>query len=195
MTATAWAEINECPTGRFLNSGPTTVVSDSFNRADSSTSLGSADTGQAWTALVGTWGITSNQAYNPVGGGDNQCTAVVDAGVSDCTVQVTKPNSHDAGFVFRVVDANNYLMFTEAGVLYKRVGGGFTSIATCAVGSDGDVLAAVLSGTSVIVKRNGTQIVSVTESTHQSATKHGLRNYFPSFGASELFDDFTVTVP
>jgi hypothetical protein len=36
-----------------------TVVSDSFNRANSG-SLGSADTGQAWSLLAGTFGITSN---------------------------------------------------------------------------------------------------------------------------------------
>lgn len=38
-------------------------ITDSFNRANSTTTLGNTDTGQAWTVLAGTWGISSNQAY------------------------------------------------------------------------------------------------------------------------------------
>jgi len=41
-----------------------TSILDSFDRADSATTLGSADTGQAWTAHSSTWGITGNLAYN-----------------------------------------------------------------------------------------------------------------------------------
>lgn len=40
------------------------IVRDRFNRADSAVALGSAETGQAWTANTGTWGISSNRAYS-----------------------------------------------------------------------------------------------------------------------------------
>jgi hypothetical protein len=40
-----------------------TNVTDSFNRTDSASSLGTADSGQSWSQVAGTNGISSNQAY------------------------------------------------------------------------------------------------------------------------------------
>ncbi|MET9876579.1 hypothetical protein ABZZ36_18420 [Actinacidiphila glaucinigra] len=41
----------------------TNDVSDSFNRANSTTSMGTADSGQAWAPITNTWGIQTNRAY------------------------------------------------------------------------------------------------------------------------------------
>lgn len=38
------------------------AITDSFNRANNSSSLGTADSGQTWTNTKGTWGTSSNQA-------------------------------------------------------------------------------------------------------------------------------------
>lgn len=46
------------------------TISDNFNRADSTTSLGSTTTGQAWSTYNGSvWGISSNRAYKVTAGG------------------------------------------------------------------------------------------------------------------------------
>jgi hypothetical protein len=43
---------------------PEFLVQDTFTRANSASTLGSAETGQAWTARGGsTWGISSNKGY------------------------------------------------------------------------------------------------------------------------------------
>jgi hypothetical protein len=63
---------------RVAAAGP--LVFDSFNRADSASTLGNADTGQAWSAVVGTWGITSNRAYPVTASGTG--TAAINTGLN-----------------------------------------------------------------------------------------------------------------
>ena len=43
--------------------GGASGVYDSFNRANSTTGLGTADTGQSWIPVTGVLGITNNEAY------------------------------------------------------------------------------------------------------------------------------------
>lgn len=46
------------------NAVPPYLIQDTFTRANSSSSLGTADSGQAWTARgSSTWGIASNKGY------------------------------------------------------------------------------------------------------------------------------------
>lgn len=177
----------------YVAGGAAASVSDSFNRADNASSLGTADTGQVWSALLGTWGISGNKAYKPSGAG--QSFAVVESGLADCTIAVTVSGTLTAGggICFRATDANN-LWFVEMDVgqtlLYKVQAGGYsapvTGMATFAVG---DVMSVVLSGSSISVRKNGAQIGSHTSTFNQSATKQGLRAY----GNAVQFDDFSVT--
>ena len=169
------------------------TVSDTFNRADNASSLGTSDSGHVWSALLGTWGISSNKAYKPSGAG--QSFAVVDSGLSDCTIDVTVSGTLTAGggITFRATDASN-LWFVEMDVgqtlLYKVEAGGYNAPVTgMATFSVGDVMSVVLSGTSISIEKNGTQIGSHTSSFNQTATKHGLRAY----GNAVTFDDFSVT--
>jgi hypothetical protein len=133
------------------------------------------------------------------------CYAVVDSAVADCTVSavvgVTAAATPNCGLTLRAQDASN-LYIVEIRVdasytpkIYKSVGGTNTAIATGAAVTfvAGDTLSAVLSGTSIIVKRNGTTIVSVTDSTYTTQTKHGLHAQAPSGSASfASFDDFSI---
>lgn len=163
-------------------------ITDSFNRADSAVTLGNTDTGQPWTYQSGTWGISSNTAYVTSTG---QHTAVVNAGVSDCTVQATMSSiGTSPGLCWRATDDNNYFLFAGP-TCYKRVAGGFTSLGSTGGFSNGDVLSVVVSGTSHIIKKNGTTVLSFTESFNQTATKHGLR----AQANDSRFDNFSVTVP
>lgn len=167
-------------------SNPTVYVADTFDRADNASSMGSTSTGSAaWTSLVGTWGIQSNRAYISAGVSALTCLASVECGIADGTISTTiatATSTSNSGLTFRVTDVNN-LYVLEGGngsttaKIYKRVSGTFTQIAESAGNvhfNAGDVISVVLSGSSIIAKQNGTTIVSVTDSTHLTQTKHGL---------------------
>lgn len=175
------------------SSGSTIYVSDTFTRADSSSSLGTADTGQAWTALAGTWGISSNKAYKVTASA--QGYAVIDSLHADCTVAVTVSGASmtaGGGVTFRASDASNLWFVDIDGTgssIYKNQTGSLTNMLSGMAGfTAGDVMSVVLLGTSIIVKKNGTQIGSLTNSFNSTATKHGLRDYT---GTVRL-DDFSA---
>jgi hypothetical protein len=122
-------------------SGGEIVVSDSFDRSNSTTSLGTADTGQAWTAANGTWGISSNKAYLVSATG--QAVATVNAEIADiemtCDITLSSTNNRaDTGLVLRFIDNNNYLVVVIGKVgnnatdntfqMFKRDGGTFTQL-------------------------------------------------------------------
>jgi hypothetical protein len=156
------------------------TVVDLFNRADSSTTLGSADTGQAWTASPGTWGISGNAAYSVTAANDDY--ALVDAGRVDVKVEVTVHGvpGTNPGLVLRGTDTNNCYManFHQSGVptLFKRVAGTYTSLGAGSKNlANGDRLTFSAVGTTLTMLVNGTAIVTVTDSTFTTGTKVGLR--------------------
>lgn len=172
------------------------AITDDFNRTDSSTSLGVATTGQTWNALKGTWGISGNQAYQAAVLADS--LVVIESSRSDVTVQVTLPtNDKLSRLVFRAIDVNNYLYCqshtNQAGAsfsFYKVVNGTTTLINSVAnTAANGDVLKAVLNGSSVTLFKNGTQMLTATVTDHQTATKHGIGQ---SFAATSRFDYFSI---
>lgn len=182
------------------------LPSDDFNRADSTTTLGTSSSGHAWTALGGTWGISSNKGYIQDATGVKP--PYLESGVSDCTVKAVL-NKSDAsnnlnrfGIAFRISDASNfiyaYFITSSQARLFKFEAGVGTQIgsATGLTETNGDSLSAVLSGTSIIIKHNTNTIISVTETFNQTATKHGL--YWEAGGSAASvcrWDDFLVTVP
>lgn len=177
--------------------GPITVASDTFTRADSATTLGSAETGQAWTSLAGTWGISANQAYNAVVGGSKY--VVVDAGVSDCTVQVTLvTGGTDFGLILRAVDSNNLLrLYPESGAIQlgQYVAGSFSAIGTVGSGltfNANGVLKVAMSGPSFTISYNGVVLGTLTTAQFQASTKHGFGNGAPQ---NVKFDNFSITTP
>lgn len=177
-----------------------TVVSDTFTRADSAATLGSAETGQAWTANAGTWGISSNKGYVATAGGANDI-ATVNAGVADCSVQVTITAGAitGQGVILRLTDVNNYVYCFASDsthlVIGTDVASSFNTLANQAYSwSSGDTLKVVLSGQSVSAYVNGALITSTTTSVNQSATKHGLLSTAAA-AATSRWDNFLVTVP
>ncbi|NRF91517.1 fibronectin type III domain-containing protein [Paenibacillus frigoriresistens] len=178
--------------------GLTTYVSASFDGSDSTTSLPVAETGQSWTAITGTWGVSSNQAYPATSVADS--VAVIDSTKSDGEVQVTfAQNPYAATNVrlyFRVVDANNLVMVQSGtgGVyqLFKRVAGTYTQLGSNTTGftpANGDVVKVVLSGSSIAVYINGTQRLTATDAFNSTATKHGIGT---NSSTAPRFNDFTV---
>lgn len=175
------------------------TITDTFTRADNASSLGSTEGAnvKVWSALAGTWGINTNRAYNSTSVSSD--LAVVDAGVADCTVSMTfgvAPNFF--GLAFRAVDATNFweIQCTPTQIfLQKIIAGAATTVASPAgTFAINDTIAAVLSGSSITVKQNGTIVIGpVTDAQFASATKHGL---FNGLGvATPRYDNFSITVP
>lgn len=171
--------------------------SDNFNRADTTSGLGTpSDGGSAWVALSGVWGISSNQAYESAGGPHS--VAVLDSGTADVTVQMTLTavGGNNAGVVARASDDNNYLLLAIYGgntlEIYRRDAGSFVSLlapVTSAYAA-GDVFKLTVNGTSVTAYQNGVSKGTVTSAFNQTATKHGLRSHQ---SIAHRFDDFSVT--
>ncbi|WP_250290200.1 DUF6531 domain-containing protein, partial [Frankia sp. CiP1_Cm_nod1] len=152
----------------------------SFTGADSVSSLGTADTGEGWQVLAGTWGVAGNDAYL-VSAGSGRSVAVLPAG-SDGTVRFTLPVAQDnVGVAFRVQDADNlWVLYAKPSanqlVLAKRVGGVTTTVATasgaCCAASD--VFAVTTAGTSIAVSRNDRVVAAATDGAFQTATRAGV---------------------
>lgn len=174
------------------------IAEDTFTRADAMT-LGSTEIGSfAWSALSGTWGITSNQAaVKTTSNGSDR--AIIDVGVSDYTVQATIPvvaNSSN-GIIFRFVDTSNYWLFGYSNSttlkFSKRVAGVDTVYTTIsnATPTAGDVLKVTVSGNTVSCYLNGSLFGQTTSSDLATATKLGMASYWQN---AVVFDNFLVTV-
>lgn len=123
--------------------GPTTLASDTFDRADSNTTLGTSSGGQAWTSLDGVWGIKSNAAYHVSDGGTDPYEIVVlDAsqGLVTYTIDfVPRSGPMDLGLCALVQDRSNLIFWDMSGDgsagannmttrLFHRSGGSFSGI-------------------------------------------------------------------
>jgi len=169
------------------------IITDSFNRANSTTSLGSTDTGEAWVALAGTHGINSNRAYLVSSVGND--VAYVETGEANgivkATLAVVSTNSlrlaarigpaANQGFWLQCNNGSNFTLF--------RVNGGATSIGSyAATPANGDIVEIVLNGSAISVKINGTTRISVTDTFNQSSTKHGIG--YAGVPGAERFDEW-----
>ncbi len=182
---------------------------DTFNRVDDASSLGTSNSGHAWSNAAGTHGISSLHAYAPTTTvGDNR--ALVESGKSGGNYTVaanfrisSTAGRTSSGLIFRGVDASNFLLcniFDQAGgspdtvELFRCVSGAYTSLATSfsLVGffSAGTTynLEIICSGTSIQAYVNGVLRTSATSSVHQTATKVGLR----TFRSASTNDDGTA---
>lgn len=155
---------------------------DNFNRADAAT-LGASyvASSQAGTPV---WSIVSNRAsLTAATSGNNVISRECNS--ADGTLQVTIAAggaTKQMGLAARVQDALNNLRVAPLSTgdlrytLFKRVASTSTVVqtATTKTVADGDVMQVVLAGTSVIVKVNGTTIITATVSEFTGVTKHGL---------------------
>lgn len=162
-----------------------TVISDNFERADSTTTLGTAGTGQIWTAPKGTWGIQTGKAYAVTATEDD--TALIEAAITDMTVEaVGSRQPQDGGnwmisLIARATDKDNlYLADVRLdGVanIYKKVAGVYTKLITVSgpalVG--GDKLTFSVKGTQLILSLGGKYLAAVDDATYASGTKAGIR--------------------
>jgi hypothetical protein len=173
----------------------TTYSADSFNRADSTTNLGSTDGAGtldplAWSQRNGTWGISSNQGYTSAAA--SQSVATIASGNANAEISVTVAASGAAGIAFRWSSSNNYWRAFNSGTstfLEKRVAGSNSSVGSAAGAAVGDVLRVVCNGSSIEVFRNGVSIISTTDSFNSTAQNHGL---YINGNTTARLDDFSV---
>lgn len=175
---------------------------DTFTRPNAAT-LDSAESGQVWEVLVGSWSVSALKAASAVG-----ATAAVDVGTSDQDVTATIiPTTGAPGLVFRCSTTNNDRMSIQIDVtnslfnLQKTVSGVTTSLvsATQTITAGVEYIVRVVAvGTSVTCYLDGAGVtlaplsytLTTPEQTQFGAyTRAGLRNT----GAA-TFDDFVVRV-
>jgi len=172
---------------------------DNFNRAAGSVGTPS-DGGSAWQVLGGTWLITeySSGQFGLVQQSGNYDNAVLDAGSSDASVQVTLQTFYsNVSILLRVVDGSNFVgvTFLDSGSNYIRIfkvaGGSYTPLHdfTGNSVSAGDVVKVGVSGSTYSVYKNGSLIGTWTETSFSTATKYGL-----STNETMVFEDFSITV-
>lgn len=178
-----------------------TIAADTFTRADSTTDLGTTETGsKVWTQKTGTWGISSNAAYTSTFAGTGIYTlAIIDAGTADCSVAVTIGAIQHFGPAIRVTDANNFLTAEVSSgdiTLYKVQGGGFTNLGTyTAPMTVGDVVKLTAAGSTLSVFHNGVARIAASSSFGSAVTTHGLAISPGGSPSTARFNDFTLTTP
>lgn len=174
--------------------------SDNFTRADSGVSIDSPSDAAGNYTTTATWGIASNTGYNADGAGS--CCATLDASSADVEVQVTLTTiggsgTGGAGIGFRYVDANNFWrararVSASTLSLQRMIAGSNTTIGTdySYTPANGDVIKVVADGNDITVYLNGVSRITASDSTHNTATKHGL---FVNSDTASRFDDLTIT--
>lgn len=169
------------------------VIFDSFNRADSTLlvgvpSLGSTETSiQPWNHSAN-FGIQDNHAVYLA---PYYYSSALVEGFAEGKVEVTRVGDAMTGVRFRSVDEHNgYAAFVINGLLYlvKINNGAWTTMGTQPVTSWSQI--SVEYRGNAITATTGNVVISVVDSTFNSATKVGLYAPFPMYPSK--FENFTV---
>lgn len=193
-----------------------TVISDLFDRANSTTSLGSADTGQLWVPqlwapvngptpqLTSRWGINGNAAYSPSAAEEQ--IATIDHGTADGSVDInvsTLQAGTGAGLTLRWASATAlWTAFlarnggnTETRFFLRKYTSATTSVDRVNQGiANANVPHSIhvdMSGTQMDLFVDGNFISSPTDSFNSTATRHGIQMYF---SALNRLDNYSATV-
>ncbi len=154
------------------------IVTDSFTRTAST--LGNADTGQAWTALTGSFLTTGSQAYH---GSTTNALAVLNSGVADGIVKVTfsviaslerlafrgDGTKDNYWFIQQRSSANAYQLYKTTAGTYAQVGSN-----TQIVPMDNDIVEVSMTGSQIAVRVNGALVFRVEDTFQQAGTYIGL---------------------
>jgi hypothetical protein len=170
------------------------TVGDSFSRADTTSGLGTSDSGQVWTVSAGAPGIAGGKAYASTAA---NMRATLNAGLADAVVEIDisgVTSADQAWLVLRYVDASNFLRLgtTPGGSLQlQEVVAGAATVVTPSFGNVGllnGTLRAVLSGSTIDVYFNGALIGRRTSAQFLAATSYGIN----TATTAPRFDNFTV---
>ncbi len=169
------------------------IVSDSFNRADNVTSLGSADTGQVWN-LGGSavYGIASSRARMFSGSG-NVYVAIPETDLLAIQVEALIISTNFQ-LVFRQNDVSNSFWQLNStpgnATLTKSINGVVTNWNISATVSNGSVLRVELRGCNIIAKLNSTIVFNITDCAIHNGNQYGFEDSSP--GDDARFDNFLI---
>jgi hypothetical protein len=165
-------------TSLYADAVPAYNVLDSFSQGWSDWTTRTSDLGAAsWTETLGQWtsgGFSGGAAY-PVGATASIATV---PGHADGTVSatfLTNPgNTLKQGAVFRLQDASNYWRAGRTALHLIQAGAVTGTFTYSTAFSDGDRITAAFSGSNITIYRNGTQVLTITNSALSTATKVGM---------------------
>lgn len=166
---------------------PTDTISDTFNRADSSSSPGTSSSGDTWTVTGGVAGIQNNRLYRVSGGP----VAFFNTGDSDGQVSATLTAiDAESGLHFRGngTDYDSWFFrINAAGTAYQLDKYPLSVVATGGTPVIGDKLRARFVGSTIQCYLNDVLLFSTTDTQYQSNTRHGVIALLTS-----TFDDFSL---
>lgn len=158
------------------------LLQDDFNRADSTTSLGSPLIGGPYTVRSGTFGISTNRAYNNPAVAGSHVTFPAAANVDyQFVIPVTPTTSSRPQAVIRWVDASNFVALdvragSGIGQILIMVAGTFHVMADFAVTAvAGDTYRFQAYGEDIVVYRNGSLLARAKDPKFATATVAGFR--------------------
>lgn len=167
------------------------LAQDTFNRANSTT-IGTATTGQAWTAYVAAttlrWGISSNQALpNRLSWDD---PTFINVGQADnLAYQITVATYHAQNqIMWRIGSSGRNYFVLQANEVYRVINDAWVLMGTVTAYTSGAIIRIELTGNIHKVFVNGTQRLQFTDATHNTATRFG-------FGANSTtcrYDNYLV---
>lgn len=189
------------------------IVSDSFNRADNPTSLGTADTGQAWTSVSGVWGIDSGDGVRFSSGTGTSGHAIIEGTLTDVIVKATLVNPSSVasfagltGILVRYFDSTHYFTLSYEKFpgptyelrLHRTYGGTATVFSETKTLSDGDTISVACCGSLFQVYVNDVLQGSYNDGFNPQlyGTQYGLDSYdgtVPVGSTVSKFDNFLVT--
>lgn len=159
-----------------------TLMSDTFDRVNSTTTVGSPQTGPAPTVLAGTCGILSNNLYASALSANGDAIVVWDLATPN--VEITSARSGivgSQGFVFCVASATDYI-YAEASpggvTLYRRTAGtaGSLPLVTAnASASAGDPFTMSMKDGVFRASVNGKPIIRYPVQNYVANNRHGFR--------------------
>ncbi len=156
---------------------------DSFNRANSTTSLGSTDGGtvQAWTQDSGTWGINTNTAYISAAG-SSIATVAGNANVEEVSVTAsTLPAGAEFWINFRLSDTSNRWRWggtQGASPRLEKVVAGVVTTYTAEHGftvAQGDKMTARCHGSVIEAFQNDRLALCISDTFNESAIRVGMQ--------------------
>lgn len=175
---------------------PTVLVTDNFTRANTTGSMGSAQTGQTWSSYQGAWGINNNRAYSSSGNeGDTVSISIganTNAEIASRIYGLSPTQS--PGLIARAPNTNTFYVAkidgaTNSVQLGKVVASTMTSFTSSAPGaySEGALLTLrvkdVGSGVELTAQVDGVPVTSYTDSTTAANRPSGNRFGY-RFGAT-----------
>lgn len=177
------------------------LAADTFTRADSTTGLGTAETGQVWTSSGTVWTISSGRAttgayaFLPCGSGDMDvaCDVIVSTVTGAYGISINASSANDRlSFYFDAASATWRFSKSDAGTLTVLQQGSYTTVA-----GQTYRLRAISKGNLVTYFINGVEAANYTLTTAEQ-TKYkayqsaGLRL---SNSTAAFFDNFEIKAP